>query len=134
MEVKPFNKKIEAKHFIIHLEPWKWDFVVCLNYTGEMVNKVMKKYGQPLFSQEDVEYITSKPMNSGVYYIRQSGRCGVMIIKASNFGHAITTFSHEQIHGLYDALNDRGLKLCDQTEEVYAYTNESMMKQFLLKM
>jgi hypothetical protein len=131
---KPFNKKIEAKHFIITLEPWKWDFVVCLNYTGEQVNKVLKKYSQPVFDQEATEYITAKPMKSAVYYMKQNNRCPIMIIKAPDFGHALCCFAHEQIHAIHDALGDRGLKLCDETEEAYAYTNESMMKQFLLKM
>lgn len=123
-------KNKPTAQFILSLDLFPYECLVVINKTPKQVQAQLTKYGKPL-SREMLDYIKSKPDNSAVYIFNPESATSVIFINAPNIERSISLFDHEKIHFLHQVFTKIGIKLSDDTEEVYAYSSEYLMKNFL---
>ncbi len=130
--MKHKRPKPPSKIFIIKLDIFPYDCLVAINKTPEQVQKVMIKYGKPL-GQDQIDYMHTKKIDSAGYLFHNAYNVSIIYIKSSTVKNTVTLYCHEQMHFIHHAIDKVGMKLTDETEEVYAYASEHLMNQFLSK-
>ena len=125
-------KNKPSTQFVLSLDLFPYECLVSINKTPKEVQAQLTKFGKPL-SREMLDYITSKPANSAVYIFNPDSATSVILINAPNIERSISLFDHEKIHFLHHVFTKIGITLTDSTEEVYAYSSEHLMKNFLSK-
>lgn len=118
--------------FVLSLDLFPYECLVSINKTPKQVQKQLTEFGKPL-SKEMYDYIKSKPANSAVYIFNPESATSVIFINAPSIERSISLFDHEKMHFLHHVFTKIGLTLTDSTEEVYAYSSEHLMKNFLSK-
>lgn len=118
--------------FVLSLDLFPYECLVAINKTPKQVQKQLTEYGKPL-SREMYDYIKSKPANSAVYIFNPDTATSVIFINSPSIERSISLFDHEKIHFLHQVFTKIGITLTDSTEEVYAYSSEHLMKNFLYK-
>lgn len=112
------------KHKIIHIydETFKQNYYILYGAPLKEYIKNVKKYTN--FIIEDKEnYHTGK---CEVYLVK-----GVRIIFVWTMKRKIPILAHELSHAVYFTLRDRQIKISDDSEEVYAYLLERLLREVL---
>lgn len=125
-------KKYGSKQFILSLQMFPFDALVVINKTPVQVQDQLKKYGIPL-SDDSIDVMKKKKMDTALFLFNNEFNTSVIFIRASSEYKAIVLFEHEKIHFLHNIFTVAGIKLSDETEEVYAYAGEYLTAQFLKK-
>lgn len=126
-------KPYPSKQFILSLQMFPYDSFVAINKTPEQVQKQLTKYKRPL-SADLFEVMKNKKMDSACFLFNTEFNVSTIFINASSEFKAIVLFEHEKIHFLHHVFSVVGIKLSDETDEVYAYASEYLTAQFLRKL
>lgn len=131
--IKLFKQLAKKQHFNLYVDPYKMDCIVFINHSGEEMNKVLKKAlkSKAQMPKETVKYFNDKKLNTGYYMYNPKEGIRLIFIKSDNIYNAIGVFEHEKLHLLHNILWMAGMKLCNKSEEAYAYLFADISEQFL---
>lgn len=120
------------KHFILDCGIFQFETLVIINKTPRQVQKLLEKYKRSL-PDNLIEYLNEKPEGSGAYVWNKDPWISVIYLRPTSYVQLQTLFEHEKFHFVYHILSHVGIKLSDETEEVYAYLSEHLTRQFILE-
>lgn len=122
------------RFFVLTADPFDTDVGIAINATEAEIKKWLKgvskeKYG--MFDEKELEDWDNSKTNLGRMIPMGGGF--VLIIKADKkyFRKFVGTLTHEIIHAVHYMLRNRRVPLSEDTEEVYAYSIESLLRHAL---
>jgi hypothetical protein len=115
----PKRKVDQMRGATFVLVPWKWETIVLVGGCEHQLDGFVAQFG--MSTDGPVGYSMG---HTFVY----AGQPIVMWVKSLKH---IPELCHEVIHVVGGALEARGVKPCEASEEAYAYTAEAFLKQIL---
>ncbi len=120
------------KRFIINNDIYNSNMIICVGYSGsEMISYIKKNTD---YNISDIENML-KNEDANACYFRVPGisESFIWIPEFEFCSQTIAELSHEILHHINNTLPYRGIKLCKETDEVYAYYMSGLMGEILSK-
>ena len=124
------KKKQKIGHFIIDDNVFRAKVVVYFNCSqGYFTNIIKRKHGAPDFPDvagAEGNFLSWDTGDGTVYFL--------WLESFDSTVNKLSVLNHEMIHCTYSILNDRGIEVNDETEEVLAYYHSFLLTEAYKKL
>lgn len=139
MKKKKTNKNVEFWHkkfFVVTADVFNTDIGFCINATEKEVDAWVKKMSGSKyadFEKSQLEDWDNSKENLG-RMIQFGGGFVILIKEIKDFRNFVAILTHEIVHVTHYLLRNRRTPLNEDTEEVYTYLTECLIRQALNKL
>ena len=126
----------DKKQFCISIDTFCVDIQFFINYSGPDILNYCKKKNKPLFELiKDLDFDSYNDLAvEAMMYPLKRGYMVMLKFYKDSFRMNLSNAMHEISHLVSWILLDRRIKLSKNTDEVYAYLTEEIVRKFLLKL
>lgn len=135
---KKINRFYEKKDFLVTIDAFKVDVVFFINCSEKEVRERMNKITDNKKVTEELgtslDDWDNDLSNQGRTISFKKGFLVLIRADKNSFRTTVGVLTHEIVHVIHDLLRWRRIPLTEDTEEVYTYHIEYLLKQALLKL
>jgi hypothetical protein len=137
MKKKPKKDYWHKQFFFVTVDLFNADIGVCVNASEKEIKDWLKKVSGKNyddFNEKELEGWDTSKTDQGRMIPFRGGEIIILKFEKNEFRKSLGVLFHEVSHAVYHLCNDRRTPLTDDTDEIYAYMNESVMVQILNKL
>ena len=137
MKKKHKKSYSDKQAFVVALDIFDVDIGVCINMSEKEIKQWVKKVSGKKYKHFDEEKVNDwdkdeTDVGRTIYFL--SGVILLFRFEKDQFRKSCGIIVHEVAHTVFHLCNTRRTPLVEDTDEIYAYMTESLMKKILYKL